>query len=211
MTCRIGYENPNIPLSLTCNGDRVMEFDENSRITFNNEILTTGHLRFDQGLRIRGVRQWGLYKFEVFNGIRAEGWSEDPVTTCGNIDLLGGFCEMAAEETRKEFTGLPDHDYLRIKAMFHFIDEWHGETGYMKVGIGSRLDYVWSQSFEVNDSLNPINVCGREDVGEGQLSKVIDIVVPHNQDKVTIAFGSTLPDEPCDASFGVSGLQIYLG
>ena len=38
----------------------------------------------------------------------------------------------------------------------------------------------------------------------------IDTVVPHLNSNVTITFGSTLKSDPCDASFGIDDVMIYV-
>lgn len=70
--------------------------------------------------------------------------------------MLGGYGKLAAYETSKEFTDLPDHSELRIRAIFHFIDEWRGETGYFKVDD----TYVWSMTYDLNNVKNPVDYCG---------------------------------------------------
>lgn len=56
----------------------------------------------------------------------AEGWTNNEVTQCGALKMLGGYGKFAGGEVRKTFSGLPPHQKLRIVAAYHFIDGWVG-------------------------------------------------------------------------------------
>ncbi|CDJ58466.1 hypothetical protein, conserved [Eimeria maxima] len=46
-------------------------------------------------------------------------------------------------------------------------------------------------------------------VGEGKFSTPIEVIVPHEDQSVTVAFGSTIEtDDPYDQSWGVSAVEI---
>ncbi len=50
--------------------------------------------------------------------------------------MLGGFEKFGGGEISKLFKVLPNHTKIKIKAIFHFIDFWSGETAYLKVNVG---------------------------------------------------------------------------
>jgi len=160
---------------------------------------------------IRGVKQWELVRQEDFSE-SGLGWSRAEVTHCGGVNMLGGFCKLSKGEVNKTYAGLPPHKQLRIVATYHFIDRWVGETGYMKLNIGQEgLPVVlWSEQHTQSMSKNGISVCGQAATPEGKFSANIDVVIEHTTDALTMTFGSTMEDsDPCDESWGVSGVEIY--
>jgi hypothetical protein len=40
--------------------------------------------------------------------------------------------------------------------------------------------------------------------------RAIDVTLPHNGDSVKLTFGSTLDEEPCNESFGIDDVMIYV-
>merc|ERR1712003_257551 len=107
-------------------------------------------------------------------------------------------------EVVKKVDHLPPHSELRVKATYHFIDAWIGETGFMRlsVGPGESLVHVWTERHSQNMEQESVNACGGA-VGEGKFAVPVDITVPHNSDSVSIGFGSTMEaDDPYDQSWG---------
>lgn len=45
--------------------------------------------------------------------------------------------------------GLPKHNRLQLRATYHFIDQWDGQTGYasMSVGANNKMEYVWTETY----------------------------------------------------------------
>jgi len=164
-------------------------------------------------ITINGVSQWRTLLQEDFDSPRGVlGWSRDQVTKCAGVTMLGGFCRFSKGEVKKTFADLPPHDHLRIKATFHFIDRWIGETGYMKLNLGNRGEplVVWSEQHAQVQSMNGVSICG-QNTPEGKFSVPIDVVVPHTQAAVDIIFGSTMDDmDPCDESWGVSMVELLV-
>eukprot|EP00929_Paragymnodinium_shiwhaense_P121761 TRINITY_DN94129_c0_g1_i1.p1 TRINITY_DN94129_c0_g1~~TRINITY_DN94129_c0_g1_i1.p1 ORF type:complete len:321 (-),score=54.76 TRINITY_DN94129_c0_g1_i1:81-1043(-) len=160
---------------------------------------------------IRGVKQWELVRQEDFSQ-SGFGWSKADVTHCGGVNMLGGFCKLSKGEVNKTFNGLPPHKQLRVVATYHFIDRWVGETGYMKLDIGQDgLPVVlWSEQHTQSMSKNGLSVCGQSATPEGKFSAGIDVVIEHTKPAFQLIFGSTMEDsDPCDESWGVSGIEIY--
>ena len=48
------------------------------------------------------------------------------------LGLLGGYKKTSRDEMTKTFK-LPAHKMIKIEGHFHFIDNWKGETAYIKV------------------------------------------------------------------------------
>ena len=166
---------------------------------------------FTGDLKIRGIKQWKLFIEEDFSEDAAKGWTKNVITECGGIRMLGGYCQFGGGEMKKLFGNLPAHDQIRIQATYHFIDAWDNEAGYMRVDNGRdrAMQYSWIERYSAFVGSNGINVCGGR-WPEGKLSSPIDVTIPHKHLNVTIGFGSTIEQDPCDESFGVSGVRIYV-
>jgi hypothetical protein len=127
------------------------------------------------------------------------------------LHLLGGFGQQAGGENAKTFTEFPVHKSVRIVANFHFIDAWAGESGFMRANIGyqGKMEYLWNESYDYSKAVGGFNVCGADYI-EAKFSSKIDLTIPHDSDKITIGFGSTLDQDPFENSFGISNLQIFI-
>ena len=170
--------------------------------------FTQGHLKFE------GVPQWKLIHDEIFKyGSYAEGWSLPEATTkCGAVHMLGGYCKTSSEHLAKTFSELPVHKRIRIQANFHFIDSWGGDTAYLRVSEEDDmkdLNYVWTESYDYVSSRNAINVCGR-DIGDGKFNVFIDVELAHTHNQIKLLFGSSLEQDSCSASYGISSIRIYV-
>jgi len=164
------------------------------------------------GVTIRGVRQWALAVSEDFS-LQAGGWSRADVSQCAGIHMLGGYCKFGHGDVNKTFAGLPPHSQLKIVATYHFIDRWIGETGYMKANIGQDNCevLVWAEQHTQGESKNGLSLCGQTTSPEGKFAVPIEVVVPHTQDSLVLGFGSTMDAvDPCDESWGVSGVELYV-
>ena len=50
--------------------------------------------------------------------------------------MLGGAEKFTSGGITKVFSNLTSHRFLRVVAIFHVIDKWDGETGFMKLSNG---------------------------------------------------------------------------
>jgi len=160
-------------------------------------------------LEIAGVRQWSLYSLEDFDEAEnAEGWTHGTITECGAHRILGGHCvETANGQVSKTFTNLPPHTQIRLNAKYMFIDSWDGESGYAKVD----NSLVWTETYNHADGdlKHGINICGNE-TPERKFGRTVDVTVPHTADSVTVIFGATTDEHPCDESFGVDAVMLFV-
>lgn len=151
------------------------------------------------------VRQWAVTHHDDFEQ-NADGWSTKDVSSCDGVDHhLAGHCNnVKGGEVRKTFTGLPEHQFLRLQARYHFLDSWEGETAFAK--IGDKV--VWT---DVNDirGLHPDtkSVCGG-DHPDSRMSVPIDVTIRHTGNAVDVSFGSTLDEHPCNESFGIDDVIV---
>jgi hypothetical protein len=183
---------------------------------------------------IGGIKQWALVSSENFDDQNIGAWSRtgstnnSPITTttCGHPKdfFLGGACTLGSGIVTKTFTRLPAHKEVRIKATMNFIDRWRGEQAWIKLG-GS---YVWLDTVgqadpatdaasavvarQLNGATGMKSVCGNEKYMELALGKLVDVTKRHDNDELTIEFGTSLGDQvdACEQSWGVDDVQVYV-
>jgi len=165
-------------------------------------------------LTLGGVKQWRLAHYEDFsNPAGAVGWSRKDVSSCGGINMLGGYCKFGQGEVTKSFGPFPAHTQLRIKGTYHFIDRWIGESAFLKLNVGrdGGPTVVWTDRHSEDGQTKGMNVCGQADTPEGKFAQPFEVTVPHSMAMLEATFGSTMDSQDaCDQSWGVSGLEIYV-
>jgi len=174
-------------------------------------LISKGAVSIGGVVNYMGVDQWSLAAVENFNN-GASGWSNDSISSCGSEDkkILGGFGKFAGGEASKLFFNLPPHSQVRMRANFHFIDAWGGETAYAKL----EHRVMWTDSFDQQSSKVGVNICGGP-APESKFSAPIDVILPHKCDEsdacsLHVSFGSTLTLAPTEQSWGVSDVMIYV-
>ena len=110
-----------------------------------------------------------------------------------------------AKGAEKIFAGLPQHTEVRVKARFHFLDQWSsGDTAFALVD----GEYVWVDT--PGSNTGRINVCGSAHP-EAALSQLMDIVVSHSGDTLALNFGAMMTNkDACQQSWGVDDVEIYV-
>eukprot|EP00696_Hemimastix_kukwesjijk_P003544 gnl/Hemi2/14332_TR4861_c0_g10_i1.p1 gnl/Hemi2/14332_TR4861_c0_g10~~gnl/Hemi2/14332_TR4861_c0_g10_i1.p1 ORF type:complete len:244 (-),score=102.66 gnl/Hemi2/14332_TR4861_c0_g10_i1:202-933(-) len=151
---------------------------------------------------INNICEWKLHHFEEYSH-GASGWSSNEVTECDCRKILGGHCKFGGGEIHKEFTGLPQHNLLRVKANYWLLDNWSKETAFAK--IEDKL--VWTKGSHDN-TWRGINVCGDAKYSDW-INHPIDFAVVHSEGCVKLAFGSNLDGDACEKSWGISNVSIY--
>jgi len=175
---------------------------------------------------VSGVKQWRLVRHDSFEQEipgqnPADGWSLMELSSCSRnaardqseVDhFLGGHCNIAEGELKKRFDHLPPHKHVRLSARYHMIDNWQGETAFLKIG----EEYVWSDRSRASSDSEGLDTCGSEKYAERRMSVPIDVVIPHSASFIEVAFGSTTlsknkgKESPCDRSFGVDDVMVYV-
>lgn len=132
-----------------------------------------------------------------------KGWTQVGVGDCGGEErFLGGYCRSSWQEVNKNYT-LPSHGRVRVTANFHMFDGWKGEAGYMK----ADQKVVWSQSGYSYEK--GLDICGG-DAPDPKLGIAIDISLEHTSRHLELRFGSTLTSPPCEASYGVDQVTVFI-
>lgn len=103
----------------------------------------------------------------------------------------------------KTYKNLGSHQFIRIVATVHFVDDWQGETAYLKV----NGQYVWTDAHDQRASASQISICGRSQYPESKFTSNVDVTLPHTTDELTIEFGSNM-EAGNEAVFGISSIQI---
>jgi len=188
----------------------VLKVDKEGNVVARTKVLAAGSLKSDAGFLVNNVAQWALAVSEDFS-LGTEGWAtkSGEVTTskCSSGHVLMGL--YSSEVITKTYKDLPKHTRIRVQAVFHFVDAWQGETGYMKLSSGKdgSLEYAWTETYDMANYANLIDVCGGER-GEGKFAVPIDVTIYHTGDTLDISFGSTLEEAAGLASYGVSSVDI---
>lgn len=179
----------------------VFSVDQAGAVTVNGNLVSTGAFKTLGDVSYMGVSQWSIASIMNLDD-GARGWSNQATTMCGGKLLLGGCEKFSAGETYKSFTGLPEHAQVRIKANLYFIDQWGGETAYVKVDD----NVVWTQSLDQQATKQGVNICCGS-APESMFGAPVDIVLPHSESFVKVTFGSTV-SEGKKAFWGVDGVQV---
>lgn len=206
-SCRLGWIDGSFGMEYQ---ERMMTVKASGAVTLDAQVLTTANVSVKGGLSMQGVSQWQLIQVEMFDGASAQGWSVDRVTVCGGATMMGGYCELSSESTSKTFTGLPLHSQVRIVATYHFIDQWQGESAFMRSEVNGNLGIVWTDRLSLDASATGYNLCGSDRYPEMKFASLVDVVLRHSRDSLQVEFGSTLDEQSCTHSYGISGFQIYI-
>lgn len=210
MSCFLGIFNSSVPFALKCQDEYPLYIDDSRRTHLGIEVLTEGDLIFYTGLTVGSVDQWNLVHLDMFEGTEASTWSNKSVTECAGVRMLGGHCQYSAGNSSTTITLPSDHTQVKVKLTWHFIDQWKGESGFMSIGTSSSNTTVWSQTYDISLTKYPINMCGNEDYGEGKFSMPVEVVMDHSSTELVIILGTTLEEQPCEKSWGISGLEVYI-
>lgn len=170
------------------------------------------------------MASWFLLYTDLFNKGSA-GWSQNYTSACGSPwKILGGHCKFGGNGWTKDnnramvektYNKLPPHSHIRVQTRFFFIDQWESDTAFMQLGV-DNMKYAWTEQYSWCDQPFSIlctkgkSFCGKDDYPD-RLARLVDVSHPHSDDSLTVAFGTTLGDvDPCDASWGISGISIYI-
>lgn len=173
------------------------------------------------GLTVNGISQWTLTHHDMFlEGKNQHDWitTTSRILNCAGLNILTGspaaedsFELLDDEETprillSKDFTIAPGVTAIRIVATVHYIDDWQGETAFLKV----NGEYIWASSHQVHGS-NGLNLCGGVDYPEERFSVPLDVIFSlagDSLEEVKVEIGSNVSPS-AQAHFGLSSLEIY--
>ncbi|GIX62661.1 uncharacterized protein BcabD6B2_20960 [Babesia caballi] len=186
--------------------------------------------KFDGTLTVNAVtsgdtNQWILWKLDTFNPNVVSAWMPGHLSTCGRSGdfFLGGPCKLSKGRVNRFYVGIPTHSEIRVTGRVHFFDQWNGKVSYGThyVDAGETLSLkvddatVWSQSYNWCPTVGDaecvkygIDSCGQE--YPDRLSVYYDVSLPHSAGSVALELTSTLDTDPCEASWGVDDVAVYI-
>jgi hypothetical protein len=175
-----------------------VQVESSKNTLFNQGLEVTGEIEID------GKRQWGLaYRMDYRD------YEPSIIYQCGIYKLIGGYKKTSIDEMTKSFP-LPPHTMVKIEGHFHFIDNWKGETGFVKVILNKKDSQVlFTESADIRGITNGIDTCGGATV-DPLIARKFDVAVMHDEPTLDLVFGSTLTCDPGYASYGISDLEIYI-
>jgi len=200
----------NFQVAQTAQTSPLINLDSVDTLHLSSKKVEALKLNAVNGVAVRGVQQWQLVASDDFSTL-GSGWSRDEITKCGGVSMLGGYCKFSRGEVSKTFAGLPPHKQLKVVASYHFIDRWVGETGFMKldIGTGDCAVPVWSNQ-HTQETVGA-SLCGNEAIAEGKFAAPVEVTVPHSKASVQVSFGSTMSAvDACTESWGISGVEVYV-
>jgi len=202
--------DPSGTLEISSAGNAIITIAQTGDVTVGADLISVDSISVSGSVSFGGVSQWRQVINENFWGIPT-GWSNNEISVCGGVYLLGGYKILSRGQLQKEFSALPAHTTIRITATFFYIDAWNGETAYLQLNVGpnNANEYVWIDRYDSTMAVNSINICGAT-YGEGRFGVPIDYYLPHTSDSITVTFGSTADQDPAEQSWGISNLSIYV-
>jgi hypothetical protein len=182
--------------------EAVLSVNDDGDVSLNADSVIVNGLQAGS-LVLNSVPQWQLYRMDVFDTKPVPiGWSFEEIMQCSALSVMIGRGDGAIANT---FVELPKHTQIRIQATVHFIDDWQGETAYLK----SQGFYLWTESHDQRNSATKFSVCGSDLYPESRFTVPIDITLTHESDSFSLAFGDNVEDGS-EAKFGVSTVSIWL-
>lgn len=85
----------------------------NDQILVKAKKIRLRSLRIQSMFNYQSIPQWRLVAGEYFAS-NPLGWSNNTVTQCGAIQMLGGYGRFAGGITRKTFVSLGKHSILKV-------------------------------------------------------------------------------------------------
>ena len=185
---------------------------DDKKITFSGRSISVTTLTLSNKFKYIQQSQFKLVVHDtfMFNNTIYNGWNYTVITKCGSFySIFGGNCQLASNEINREITSLPPHKIIKIEVNYHFIGNWQGETGYLRL-TGDQTKFLWTYrcSKKKNKRSLITNTCGYEVC---KMNYPISITLLHTDSKLNLSFGSTLSNNlPCDRSYGISDFRIYI-
>lgn len=193
--------------AISHNDRDVLTVSGDGEVTVRADVLQADTLTA-ANLVVGGVPQWRMASMDVFGAVSPAdaGWENGKDTLqCAGLTLLVGQRNPLQSSFAKAFSALPEHNQVRVQATVHFVDDWQGDTAYLKV----NGEYVWTFSHDQRNSKGAINLCGSATFPESRFSVPIDVALPHTGSALRVEFGSTL-EVGAPAHLGLSSLSLSL-
>ncbi|ORM39415.1 uncharacterized protein BXIN_2954 [Babesia sp. Xinjiang] len=160
-------------------------------------------LKFDGKITVEkvtsgDVRQWVLWKMDLFGPNQPNEWMPGDISRCGRSAdyFLGGPCKLSKGRVNRFYFNIPSHSEIRITGRVHFFDRW-------------EESHNWCRTLSNTECVKyGIDSCGQE--YPDRLSVHYDISIPHKNATMALEFNSTLDSEPCQSSWGIDDVALFL-
>jgi hypothetical protein len=190
-----------------------IHINSNKSITLNGESILTNSMSVKGKVLYKDQSQWRMILYDSFNkNNTSTGWSFTKTSECNYYKMLGGVCQLGPTEIEKEIENLPPHTMVKIEGLYHFIGNWDHHTGYLKVDLSHTKpnpQIIWAK--RCKNQKSPIaNVKLCQDIEVCKIASQISATFSHVESRFKLIFGSSLEGNPCERSYGISDIKIFV-
>jgi len=181
----------------------MISVNEKGKVTMNADLYVK-NLNVNDDIVVGGISQWRLVRSDIFTDKTiSTAWKFETYLDCPAFSII----TTTTKKTPITYTylNLPPHTQVQLQATVHFVDDWQGETAYLKIDD----EYVWTKSHGQEVIGHPINVCGSPLFGETSFSLPIDVAVWNKNKMLKLEFGTTL-EAGVTAYLGLSSINLYI-
>lgn len=211
-----GMSNKNFLITAFNKPTMTINNNGENKVFFGGRSMSISSLNLNNNFKYRSQRQWRMVLQDSFNlnNTIYNGWDYGIITKCGSYyNIFGGYCQLSSKEINKEVNDLPPHKQIKIEVNYHFIGNWQGETGYLKLNSRTykkESKYLWTYRCNHKNVKKTIvsKTCGYDVC---LLNYPVSITIQHTEPKVSISFGAFLSNNlPCDRSYGISNFRLFI-
>jgi len=180
----------------------MISVNEKGKVTMNADLYVK-NLNVNDDIVVGGISQWRLVRSDIFTDKTiSTTWNFETYLDCPAFSMI-----TTTKKTPITYTylNLPSHTQVQLQATVHFVDDWQGETAYLKIDD----EYVWTKSHGQEVIGHTVNVCGSPLFGETSFTVPIDVAVWNKNKQLKLEFGTTL-EEGVTAYLGLSSISLYI-
>jgi len=189
--------------SIALEDQELLTISDTGRMISNSHLFAPSFI--STNIIINGVPQWKLVTSEIVPFGRIP--KKYPLTY-GIVLACGGYNIVTTRSNYNHVVfsvnDVPTHTQLRITATVHFVDDWQGETAWMKV----NGHYMWTASHDQRGTGSKISICGSDVYPDSRFSQSIDVTFINTDFAIRVEFGDNL-EEGAEAYFGLSSVTVY--
>eukprot|EP00371_Babesia_bovis_P002354 XP_001611001.1 hypothetical protein [Babesia bovis T2Bo] len=192
----------------------ISELDKAFAFRTNNVDLTLdpkslkifSKFKFDGNIAVKevnsgDVKQWTLREIDLFGPRESNNWMPGNISTCGRSGdyFLGGPCQLSNGRVHRYYFNLPEHTEVRLTGRIHFFDQW-------------EESHNWCPSLSNTECIKyGIDSCGQEYPDRLSPPKVhFDVFKHHTRESMALEINSNIEGNPCEASWGIDDIALYL-
>ena len=180
----------------------------------------------NQGRENHNSKNWKLVSYDDFDQMHSENytldWNVTDTSTCNDDQYdryLSGAaapCKDGRRVVSRLYKGLPPHSVVYVRARFHQIDTWNGETGFAAIDevvhwtlptLSYPTDSTFDPAFDP-PTIGIINVCGGWEP-DTRIGAPVEMTTRHTDTRVRVALG-VAGDVACACAFGVDDVALYV-